>query len=450
MPRGLTVVLAVLMVGMAGCVASDIPTPSHDTATNSTPTESGTATTPRSDSPTESIAANQSPPSSPTVIWNRTYGRNGSQTAFQISNTTDAGYVLLGSTVQSNSFDGWAARINASGEEQWNRSYGTSESDSFRSGVQTLDGGFLLVGDTGSITGDSATDAWLVKINESGHKQWTKSYGGEKADGALSIVSTGDGGYLLAGNTCSFGTNCNAWVVKVDADGTELWNRTVGQGSTNAYEVIGTRDGGFLLTGVTKSGQNEFVGWVAKLNATGHKQWNQTYGVGSFVDSVQTRDGGYALAGTTSSSENASNSDIWLVKTTGSGQLEWQRTFGWREADEAQSLVQTADGGFAVAGSMIPPKLFGLTTQFGVVKTNESGREQWRWTGGTPWGMVRGIDERVLRDDAYSIVSSGDGNLLVAGQAQRPNDNEAWVVRLSPNRSTTNQSTTSTTLLSSS
>lgn len=373
-------------------------------------------------------------------MWNQTYGGNGSQVAYQIVNTTGNEHILIGSAIPSDSFDGWVAQIDASGEEQWNRSYGTEETDSLRDGVQT-DDGYLLVGRTGSIEGESDPDAWLLKIDNSGHEKWNTSYGGEKGDGFVSIVPTDDNGYLLGGNTCSVGTDCTAWVIKVDASGTEVWNRTIGQGYTRAYDVIGTRDGGFLLTGVAAAGQYNFEGWAAKLNATGYEQWNQTYGGGPFEDSVQTRDGGYALTGSRRSTGNASDADMWLVKLTETGRQEWQQTYGWQENDKARSVVQTADGGFAVAGSMIPPEMSGLTTEFGVVKTDESGSEQWRWTDGTPWGTVPGVDERNLRDDAYSITFTSDGDYIVAGQAQRPDDDEAWAVRFSSERDTPNRST---------
>jgi len=94
--------------------------------------------------------------------------------------------------------------------------------------------------------------------------------------------------------------------------------------------------------------------WLIKTDAAGNMEWNQTYG-GTRYDYassvVQTSDGGYALAGTTYSFGHGNN-DFWLVKTDGSGNMEWTRFYGGEEHETAYSLVETPDGGFALAGNI--------------------------------------------------------------------------------------------------
>jgi hypothetical protein len=80
--------------------------------------------------------------------------------------------------------------------------------------------------------------------------------------------------------------------------------------------------------------------------------WSRTYG-GTNDDKayalVQTGDGGFAIAGSTDSF-GAGGYDFWLVKTDASGNMQWNKTYGGTGDDEAYALVQTGDGGYALAG----------------------------------------------------------------------------------------------------
>jgi hypothetical protein len=215
--------------------------------------------------------------------------------------------------------------------------------------VQTGDGGYALAGYTYSF-GSGNGDAWLVKADASGNLQWSKTYGGAGDDFARTVVQTGDGGYALAGRTYSFGAgNCDAWLVKADASGNLQWSKTYGgAGSDGAYSVVQTGDGGYALAGDTS-----WDFWLVKADASGNLQWNKTYG-GANSDRaysvVQTGDGGYALAGYTLSF-GAGGPDFWLVKADASGNLQWNKTYGGASGDYASSVVQTGDGGYALAGS---------------------------------------------------------------------------------------------------
>ena len=181
--------------------------------------------------------------------------------------------------------------------------------------------------------------------------QWSKTYGGAGSDGASSVVQTGDGGYALAGETESF----DAWLVKTDSAGTMLWNKTYGGAAADlASSVMQRYDGGYALAGSTASfGAGYWDFWLVMTDASGNLQWSKTYGgAGSDGASsvVQTGDGGYALAGYTYSF-GSGNGDAWLVKTDASGNLQWSKTYGGASGDYASSVVQTGDRGYALAGS---------------------------------------------------------------------------------------------------
>jgi hypothetical protein len=192
---------------------------------------------------------------------------------------------------------------------------------------------------------------------------WTQTYGGVAADIGNSLVATSDEGYAIAGTTESFGAGeTDIWLVKTNAFGTVEWNKTYGGTDYDfGRSLVETSDGGYALAGYTgyigAGGWSDF--WLIKTDEFGTVDWNMTYG-GSNEEKafslVETSDGGYALAGTTQFSDldphNMDNGiyDCWLVKTDADGSMEWNQTYGGEEIDEAYSLVETSDGGYALAG----------------------------------------------------------------------------------------------------
>ena len=179
--------------------------------------------------------------------------------------------------------------------------------------------------------------------------------GGAYNDVAYSIVQTTDGGYAVAGATNSFGAGgSDMYIVKLSSTGSLQWSKTVG--GTNfdyAYSIIHTIDGGYAVAGSTNSfGAGGYDMYIVKLNATGSLQWTKT--VGGAVDDyawsiIQTTDSGYAIAGLTYSF-GAGNYDMYIVKLSSTGSLQWSKTVGGTGDDEAYSIIQTTDGGYVVAG----------------------------------------------------------------------------------------------------
>jgi predicted secreted protein len=304
----------------------------------------------------------------------------------------------------------------------WNKTYGGTNDDHASALVQTSDGGYALAGYTNSF-GAGGYDFWLVKTDASGTMQWNITYGGTNEDLALALVQTSGGGYALAGSTRSFGvSNADAWLVKTDEFGNMQWNKTYGGANYEFFDtIVQTGDGGYALAGYTNSfGAGGYDFWLVKTDASGNAQWNKTYG-GTSDDSatsvVQTADGGYALAGSTSSF-GAGGYDFWLVKTDASGNAQWNKTYGGTSDDMAFAFVQTSDGGYALAGYT---KSFGAGSHdFWLVKTDSAGNAQWNKTyGGTSM------------DYATALVKTVDGGYALAGYTTSfgvgPND--FWLVK---------------------
>jgi predicted secreted protein len=243
---------------------------------------------------------------------------------------------------------------------------------------------------------------------------WVQTYGGAGSDVAYSVVETSDGGYALAGFTSSFGAGgYDAWLVKTNAGGDAEWNMTYGGASNDvAYSLVVASDGGYALAGSTGSfGAGGMDFWLVKTNADGNMKWNRTYGGGG-TDSVralvETSDGGYALAGTTDSF-GAGLEDFWLVKTDSAGNMEWNRTYGGVYNDVTYSLVALSDGGVALAG---------LTDSF-TIGSGDCLLVKIDAAGNTEWSQIYKVGAydlfKVAYDGACSLVATSDGGYALAG-----------------------------------
>ncbi len=268
----------------------------------------------------------------------------------------------------------------------WKKSFGGSKIDKARSIVQTSDGGFAVLGNTFS-KGAGDNDFWLLRLDALGSVVWEKTFGGSSTELGYELVqTTSDGGFALVGGTASKGAGgADFWVLKLDASGNTVWDKTFGQINTEvAHSIVQTSDGGFAVAGYTRSkgrGGQDF--WVLKLNALGNKTWDKTFG-GSNTEIahsiVQTSDGGFAVAGTIN--KGGGNTDFWVLKLNATGNKTWEKTFGGSNTEIAHSIVQTSDGGFAVAGQTTSNKGKVGIIDVLILKLNALGEKTWEKTFG--------------------------------------------------------------------
>jgi hypothetical protein len=231
--------------------------------------------------------------------------------------------------------------------------------------IQTSDGGYAIAGFTSSF-GAGEDDVYVVKLDANGNLQWTKTIGGPESEEGHSLIQTSDGGFAITGYTKSFGAReWDVYVVKLDAHGNLQWTKTIGGKKEDmGHSLIQTSDGGYAIAGATQSfGAGEWDVYVVKLDANGNLQWTKTIGGpesdwGSSL--IQTSDGGFAIAGFTTSF-GAGRDDVYVVKLDANGNLQWTKTIGGPESEEGNSLIQTSDGGFAITGT---------TTSFGAGETD--------------------------------------------------------------------------------
>jgi len=226
--------------------------------------------------------------------------------------------------------------------------------DIARSLIQVRNGGYAVAGYTNSF-GAGEYDVLLAKFDSSGNHEWTRTLGGASDDIAYCLIQTADGGYAVAGQTHSFGAGlADVLLAKFDSSGNHEWMETVGRTSDDiAYSLIQTADGGYALAGETfRGGTRNYDVLLVKFDGSGNHEWTRTLG-GTGIDRayalIQTADGPYAVAGRTDS-YGAGCQDVLLTQYDSSGSYQWARTLGGISVDRAYSLVETVDGGYALAG----------------------------------------------------------------------------------------------------
>lgn len=307
----------------------------------------------------------------------RTYARSIQQTA-------DKGYIIGGQALIlrkgfsfSDDDDYWVVKLDSLGNKQWEHTYGDSAYDDVtQSIIQTKDEGYILTGSTYNFSSPPGMDVTVVKLDSDGNLQWRKKYGGSASEEANSIIQTTDGGYILAGYTESNDGDVSGnhsvftedyWIVKLDDTGNIQWQKCFG-GTNNdmAKSIVQTAAGDYVIAGTSWSNDGDVTGsngapgdyWIIKISGTGNLIWQKAYGgsKGDVANSLQqTADGGYVVAGYTFSKDDDisfahRHYDEWIVKLNSGGALEWQRTLGGRFDDQANAIDVTKDGGFMVAG----------------------------------------------------------------------------------------------------
>ena len=369
--------------------------------------------------------------SAPLEQWNKTFGGASYDNGHEVQQTSDSGYIITGSTDSYGAGweDVWLIKTDKNGNEEWNKTFGGGYRDFGISVRQTSDGGYIITG-TYRITeigiSFSSGDVWLIKTDKNGNNEWTKTFGGADYDSGRSVQQTSDGGYIITGDTDSYGAGrVDVWLIKTDKNGNEQWNKTFGGNASDESESIQqTSDGGYIIIGFTDSyGVDGRDVWLIKTDKNGNEQWNRTLGGAAYDygESVQeTSDGGYIITGFTYS-YGAGSWDVWLIKTDKNGNEEWNKTFGGTASDWGESVQQTSDGGYIITGS---------TESYGagewdvwLIRTDRNGNEEWNRTfGGAGY------------DFGNSAQQTSDGGYIITGctESYGAGERDVWLIKLAP------------------
>ncbi|SYZ72900.1 exported hypothetical protein [Candidatus Zixiibacteriota bacterium] len=291
----------------------------------------------------------------------------------------------------------------------WSSNLGGAYNEVAYSGLQAADGDFIVLGSTFSF-GSGDFDIYLLKLNSAGDTVWAKTFGGPLTEYGNDIKATHDGGYIITGSTKSYGAGKkDVYLQKIDSLGNSLWAKTYGGVEDDeGWSVQATSDGGYIICGTTNSfGAGYSDLYLIKTNGSGDTSWTRTFG-GSGGESgagvAEIPNDGYLAIGSTGSFGEGYSS-IYAVRVGASGDSLWSAIYGGTKADFGRALAPTLDNGFVIAGS---------TNSYGagysdayLIKINAAGMVAWEQTYGS------------TRDDiAYSVCAARDGGYMLAGTTE--------------------------------
>ncbi|RFS17061.1 3-coathanger stack domain-containing protein [Emticicia sp. C21] len=324
-------------------------------------------------------------------LWDKTLGTANDNFLRSIIKTNDGGFLLGGFSFidQTKADDFWIIKIDANGNHLWDKFIGSNSNDNFSTMTATNDGGFLLFGTnfytaSGDKTaiGTGEDDFWVVKIDAYGNKIWDKALGGTGSEKLNTVIADTDGGYLLGGYSHSDSSgqkseacrgNSDYWIVKIDAEGNKIWDKTFGgSGEDGLNSIICTADGKYLLGGYSASeisgdktgvARGSYDFWVIKVDALGNKIWDKSFG-GDNLDMLNSMlpmdDGGYLIGGTSFTSisgdkteYNRGYCDFWLIKTDAVGNKVWDKTLGGNHIETLVSMLEIGNGNYLLTGTSV-------------------------------------------------------------------------------------------------
>lgn len=291
------------------------------------------------------------------ILWQKVFGGDKTDDSYCVRETSDNGFITVGysATTGQTGVDIYLLKVDSSGDMLWERFYGGDSYEYGYSVSETTDNGFIIAGATGSY-GAGHSDMYLIRTDAAGEPLWEKTFGGAGFEAGYSVIETTDGGFIVAGAISSYGAGqTDIYLVKTNASGEVLWEKTIGgTGSETGYSVIETTDGDFVIAGTTSSyGYGGTDVYLVKIDKSGEVLWEETFGgidfdYGNSV--IEENDGGLVVVGS-SASFGAESYNIYLIKTTSSGDLIWEVTFGDLLSNYGYSVLKTTDGGYAIAGS---------------------------------------------------------------------------------------------------
>lgn len=384
-----------------------------------------------------------------------TYGGSNNDVAQSVAPTSDGGFIVLGytqsndgdiDTKQDESFDFWLLKFDQEASLQWSKTYGGANDDRGRNVIQTADGGYALVGYSNSSDGDvsennGARDFWIIKTDNQGEVLWEKSFGFLGNDEGYNIKETSNGSFLVGGTldvTASNGEGNTSrrqqkhaggdyWLLNISANGDLIWSRYFGGSFTDiVHDVTESENGEFFAIGSSDSedvdisnNKGAYDFWIVKTTSSGNMIWEKSYG-GSEIDEARsianTSDGNYIIVGDTRSNNqdvtiNNGGADLWMIKISSQCNILWNRSIGGSSFDVSRSIKSTANNGFVIAGS---------SRSFdGDVSKNQGQNDAWIVkvdnNGNLLWEQTFGGSEI---DFAYDVAQLRDGTFVLVGETQ--------------------------------
>ena len=355
--------------------------------------------------------------------WMKTYGGNKLDLGSYAFETSDGGYIVVGTTSSfgSGEDDIWLLKTDYQGGLEWEQFYGGEYNDFGNDVQETSDGGYIITGYTESY-GNGKKDVWLIKTDANGELLWDKTFGGLNFDSGSNVRETSDGGFIIIGSADhTGGPRGDIWLIKTDSSGNLLWdNKYGGIGHNHGFSIDLTTDGGYIIAGASfVSGETEsYDFWIIKTDSNGDIVWDKKIhdNQADFASDVkQISDGGYIVVGDANYDYPYCN--ILLLKLDVNGEKEWDRVFkGYADDQRASSVRETNDGGFIIVGCTCFNNIFGISVL--LIKTNDQ--------GGTAWEKS---NLEIGNEIVVSVEQTMDEGFIFTGYKTSNFNSDLWLIK---------------------
>jgi hypothetical protein len=307
------------------------------------------------------------------LLWDREFGGSRPDYAYNIIETGDGNYFVIGYSASfgSGDLDVYLVKMDPSGNKIWEKTYIGFGNEEGREIVPAGDGNFVIVGSTNSNL--SSQDVFLMKIDPTGSVMWIKYYGGSGSETGDSVKRCPDGGFIVGGETYSYGQGGDAFLIRTNSNGDTLWTKHFGGAqSEEIVSVISNNDGSYTYAVRDSSNGRDVDVRIMKSDASGNVVWNKLYS-GPDKDTPHrinpVNDGGY-IVGAISRSFGWINPDMWVLRLNSGGDTLWSKHFGDTEHEHCYSAKQSADGGFLACGHS---RSYGPSQKVMFVKMSDAG-----------------------------------------------------------------------------
>jgi hypothetical protein len=296
------------------------------------------------------------------------------------------------------------AKTDGNGEESWHNHFPIYMTNLYGTVVhQTTDGGYIIVG---SIGGSWLWDVLVIKTDANGGLVWQKSFGKSNGpDHGSDILQTSDGGYIVLGDTSYGQGSADLWLIKLSADGTEQWNKTIGGVSFEFPKSFSKTDDGYIIVGQTDAVDGMGDVWVVKTNEAGDVSWQKTFGDSTFTEDgvcVKTVSNGYVIL--SNLFDTNWTESLWILHLDAQGTLTSDQHIYGDGTIHGTSITPTTDGGYFIAGRI--SDMISYVTDVYLVKLDHQGAVQWTKTLDISQGLM---------DEANWGIQARDGGLVAVG-----------------------------------
>lgn len=355
------------------------------------------------------IAKNQTQQTTSSEIeWIHTFDSIINDRAYYVDQTTDGGYIFTGSTVVTP--PGYTelllVKTDGNGEESWRNNFPVPMTNLIGNVVhQTTDGGYIIVGNIG---GSWLWDVLVLKTDANGDLVWQKSFGNSDGpDHGSDILQTSDGGYIVLGDTSSYGQgSSDLWLIKLAADGTEQWNKTIGNTTFDEPKSFTKAiDDGYVIVGVTDAMDSMGDVWVVKTDEGGDVSWQKTFGNIDLSENgicVKPVSNGYIIL--SGSFDMNGTESLWLLRLDTQGSLAWDQQISMNGTVHGTSITATTDGGYFITASLYD--LVNWVSDAYLLKLD--------YQGVTQWEKILDISNG-LCDEANGGIQARDGGYVAVG-----------------------------------